>query len=514
MARTGRPASAPPRLGHPRPGGDACISARSTPSPTWNRSWSGRSRPRSTRSHRSGAVLTDDPRRRSSTCSSSGCGRSGSCASTEQPLGGAATTSAVDDRDLCGAARRRRWSPRPPRRQRPAGRSVARRADPAPLLTTRGDGCRCRPSATPRSCSTCPGGPARHRDARGRARAAPRPGSRRTRCRRTSARSVTGSAQPVLTLDPSIAALDIVVVVGPGVVRAGAVDALGELARKAGIGVLNTWGAKGVERWDSPFHFGTIGLQARDFELAGLGTRDVVLTSGLDPDESARRRSGRPGSCRTSPPSQLGRALPRVGSVSSGPPTAAALRHDRRGRDAALRVRRRSVDRAPRRAAPVGGAARPRRGGGRRGRVRGSGSPARCPPRSRAASASQRPGRRGSRQRRRFVCGLETRPVRGGDRPGRRSRRARRRHRRASWSSPRRWSSGSRCSSGAPEGSLASSTAHVELLAATLGTDSGPHRRRAGRLARHRRAGAGRRSARRVVSRPTVVGHANWNAFS
>jgi hypothetical protein len=90
---------------------------------------------------------------------------------------------------------------------------------------------------------------------------------------------------PVLTLDPSMATLDVVALVGPGVVRASAVDGLGEMARKGGIGIVNTWGAKGVERWDSPFHFGTAGLQSRDLELAGLASADVVITSGLDPDE-------------------------------------------------------------------------------------------------------------------------------------------------------------------------------------------------------------------------------------
>jgi thiamine pyrophosphate-dependent acetolactate synthase large subunit-like protein len=56
-------------------------------------------------------------------------------------------------------------------------------------------------------------------------------------------------------------------------------------ARRVGCGVVNTWGAKGVFRWDDPLHFGTAGLQARDFELAGLGEVDVLVTSGLDPDE-------------------------------------------------------------------------------------------------------------------------------------------------------------------------------------------------------------------------------------
>jgi hypothetical protein len=58
--------------------------------------------------------------------------------------------------------------------------------------------------------------------------------------------------------------------------------------------VVNTWGAKGVFRWDDPFHFGTAGLQARDFELAGLADVDVLVTSGLDPAEvTARPWEGR-----------------------------------------------------------------------------------------------------------------------------------------------------------------------------------------------------------------------------
>lgn len=91
--------------------------------------------------------------------------------------------------------------------------------------------------------------------------------------------------QPVVTLDPAMASLRMMAVVGPGVVRSSAVDDLSEMARKGGFGILNTWGAKGVERWDSPFHMGTAGLQLRDLELAALASADVVLTVGLDPDE-------------------------------------------------------------------------------------------------------------------------------------------------------------------------------------------------------------------------------------
>ncbi len=77
--------------------------------------------------------------------------------------------------------------------------------------------------------------------------------------------------------------------VGPGVVRDGCVAGLQAFARRVGCGVVNTWGAKGVFRWDDPLHFGTAGLQARDFELAGLGEVDVLVTSGLDPAEVTSR---------------------------------------------------------------------------------------------------------------------------------------------------------------------------------------------------------------------------------
>lgn len=72
-------------------------------------------------------------------------------------------------------------------------------------------------------------------------------------------------------------------------VRAGAVEGLHAFADAAGCGVVNTWGAKGVFVWDDPRHFGTAGLQARDFELAGLGDVDVLVTSGLDDDEVTSR---------------------------------------------------------------------------------------------------------------------------------------------------------------------------------------------------------------------------------
>jgi Thiamine pyrophosphate enzyme, central domain len=75
--------------------------------------------------------------------------------------------------------------------------------------------------------------------------------------------------------------------VGPGVLAH--VDGVRALAERLGVAAINTWGAKGVFRWDSPYHGGTAGLQARDFELAGLGEVDVLVTSGLDPAEVTSR---------------------------------------------------------------------------------------------------------------------------------------------------------------------------------------------------------------------------------
>ena len=77
-----------------------------------------------------------------------------------------------------------------------------------------------------------------------------------------------------------------IVVAGPGVVVAGAVADLHALAASASLGVLNTWGAKGVFDWRSRHHLATAGLQVRDFELGGLQAADVVLATGVDPLEA------------------------------------------------------------------------------------------------------------------------------------------------------------------------------------------------------------------------------------
>jgi hypothetical protein len=85
------------------------------------------------------------------------------------------------------------------------------------------------------------------------------------------------------------AAERIVVLAGPGVVAEGAVDDLHALAAVGRLGVLNTWGAKGLFHWQSPHHWATVGLQELDFELGGLGGADLVLAVGIDEREAPPR---------------------------------------------------------------------------------------------------------------------------------------------------------------------------------------------------------------------------------
>ncbi len=97
-------------------------------------------------------------------------------------------------------------------------------------------------------------------------------------------------------VDPEPAAVEalataarVVVLAGPGVVHHRAVPGLQALAAAGGLGVLNTWGAKGVFHWRSRYHLATAGLQERDFALGGLADADVVLAVGLDDAEAPPR---------------------------------------------------------------------------------------------------------------------------------------------------------------------------------------------------------------------------------
>jgi len=81
----------------------------------------------------------------------------------------------------------------------------------------------------------------------------------------------------------------VTILCGPGVVKDRAVHGLHDLAAAGGLGVLNTWGAKGVFDWRSRHHFATAGLQQDDFALGGLADADLVIATGVDPLEAPPR---------------------------------------------------------------------------------------------------------------------------------------------------------------------------------------------------------------------------------
>ena len=85
----------------------------------------------------------------------------------------------------------------------------------------------------------------------------------------------------------------LVVLAGPGVVGTRSIDGLRAFAAAANVPVANTWGAKGVLLWDSPFHMGTCGLQARDFELLDFASYDAIVATGTDLAESPEERFAR-----------------------------------------------------------------------------------------------------------------------------------------------------------------------------------------------------------------------------
>jgi acetolactate synthase-1/2/3 large subunit len=82
-------------------------------------------------------------------------------------------------------------------------------------------------------------------------------------------------------------AINPVVLAGNGVVRAGAAPALREFCRATGISVAETFMGKGLVDYTDPKALGTVGLQSRDYALAGFEDADVVIAVGYDLVEHA-----------------------------------------------------------------------------------------------------------------------------------------------------------------------------------------------------------------------------------
>jgi acetolactate synthase I/II/III large subunit len=76
---------------------------------------------------------------------------------------------------------------------------------------------------------------------------------------------------------------------GNGAIRAHAGQALRAFAHTTGITVAETFMAKGLLDFEDPKALGTVGLQARDYSLAGFDHADVVIAIGYDLVEHAPR---------------------------------------------------------------------------------------------------------------------------------------------------------------------------------------------------------------------------------
>jgi acetolactate synthase-1/2/3 large subunit len=77
-------------------------------------------------------------------------------------------------------------------------------------------------------------------------------------------------------------AINPVVLAGNGVVRARASPALREFSRATGISVAETFMGKGLVDFADPRALGTVGLQSRDYAMAGFEDADVVIAVGYD----------------------------------------------------------------------------------------------------------------------------------------------------------------------------------------------------------------------------------------
>ena len=105
---------------------------------------------------------------------------------------------------------------------------------------------------------------------------------------RTTSRRLEPSAYELLAAADIIrGAINPIILAGNGVARGGAAPALRELARATGIGVAETFMGKGALDYQDLQALGTVGLQSRDYALAGFEDADVVITVGYDLVEHA-----------------------------------------------------------------------------------------------------------------------------------------------------------------------------------------------------------------------------------
>jgi acetolactate synthase-1/2/3 large subunit len=84
-----------------------------------------------------------------------------------------------------------------------------------------------------------------------------------------------------------MAAENPIILAGNGAIRTHASRALRAFVHTTGIPVAETFMAKGLLDYEDPHALGTVGLQSRDYELAGFDDADVVIAVGYDLVEHA-----------------------------------------------------------------------------------------------------------------------------------------------------------------------------------------------------------------------------------
>ena len=94
-------------------------------------------------------------------------------------------------------------------------------------------------------------------------------------------RELQRAAEIIATAENPIA------LVGNGAIRAHAGRALRDFVGTTGIPVAETFMAKGLLDYEDPHALGTVGLQSRDYAMAGFEDADVVIAIGYDLVEHA-----------------------------------------------------------------------------------------------------------------------------------------------------------------------------------------------------------------------------------
>jgi acetolactate synthase-1/2/3 large subunit len=105
--------------------------------------------------------------------------------------------------------------------------------------------------------------------------------------RRNPVKPEPGARELLKAADLIRNAINPVALCGNGVIRAGAAPALREFSRATGIAVAETFMGKGALDYEDPRALGTVGLQSRDYALAGFEDADVVIAIGYDLVEHA-----------------------------------------------------------------------------------------------------------------------------------------------------------------------------------------------------------------------------------